>query len=60
MKTTLMLALVLFAGAVCGAESKYILTTKRLSSTEVGLSCSNGADPTGRKIGNTVIISCGK
>ena len=42
------------------AESKYVLSSKRLSSTEVALSCSNGADPTGQKVGQTVIISCGR
>lgn len=60
MKTVAIAALVLLAMIVGQAESKYILSSKRLSSTEVALSCSNGADPTGRKIGETVIISCGK
>ena len=27
---------------------------------EVGISCNNGADPTGTKIGDMVVISCGK
>lgn len=36
-----------------------IYKVSRLSNTEVGISCMNGADPTGKKIGNTVIMSCG-
>ena len=61
MKTLITLAAVIALAQVSGtAESKNILSGKRLSTTEVALSCSNGADPTGRKIGNTVIISCGR
>jgi hypothetical protein len=60
MKTlTLTLAVLLFASALL-AESKYILNAKRLSSTEEAISCSNGADPTGVKVGNTLVISCGR
>ena len=38
----------------------YVLKTKRLSDYSVGLICSNGSDPTGTKVGDMVIISCGK
>lgn len=41
------------------AATKTICQVKRLSTSEVGISCANGADPTGTKIGDTVIISCG-
>lgn len=54
----LALLTILVGGLV--AETKYILNAKRLSSTEEALSCNNGADPTGTKVGNTLIISCGK
>jgi hypothetical protein len=49
--------------ALCSAATdkpKPIYKITRLSVTEVGISCLNGADPTGRKIGDTVIMSCGK
>jgi hypothetical protein len=32
----------------------------RLSPTEIGIYCTNGGDPTGNKIGDTLVISCGK
>lgn len=37
-----------------------MLNYKRLSSGEIGITCANGGDPTGQKIGDTLIISCGK
>lgn len=44
-----------------GAERiKAMYKITRLSTTEVGISCTNGADPTGTKFGDTTIISCGK
>jgi hypothetical protein len=39
---------------------KPIYKVTKLSLTEVGISCNNGGDPTGRKIGDTLIISCGR
>lgn len=45
---------------LAGSAPKPIYKITRLSSTEVGISCTNGADPTGRKVGETVIMSCGK
>lgn len=50
--------LVGIAGAGAG-ESRYVLNYKRLSTREVGISCANSADPTGVKIGDTLVISCG-
>lgn len=47
--------------AMYGAERiKAMYKITRLSTTEVGISCTNGADPTGTKFGDTTIISCGK
>jgi hypothetical protein len=41
-------------------KPKAIYKVSRLSLTDVGISCTNGADPTGLKAGDTLIISCGK
>ena len=64
MKRTLAIALLLTGLAgLAGAgerESKYVLNYKRLSTREIGISCGNGGDPTGTKIGDTLVISCGK
>jgi len=51
------LALGLIAGA---STSTSVVKVSHLSDTEVGISCKNGGDPTGKMIGNTLIISCGK
>ncbi len=55
-----LLVVTLLLTAALAAEQKYVLNAKRLSSTEFALVCNNGGDPTGTKIGNTLIISCGK
>ena len=41
-----------------GAATKAEYKVTRMSTTEVGISCNNGADPTGIKVGNTVVMSC--
>ena len=38
--------------------TKTIYKVVKLSNTQVGVSCTNGADPTGRKVGDLVILSC--
>jgi len=51
----------LFAVAVFADEKpKNVYKLFHFSPTEIGISCQNGADPTGRKVGDLVIISCGK
>ena len=51
----------LFAVAIfAGEKPKNVYKLFHFSPTEVGISCQNGADPTGRKVGDLVIISCGK
>jgi hypothetical protein len=51
----------LFAVAVfAGDKPKNIYKVFHLSPSEIGISCQNGADPSGRKVGDLVIISCGK
>lgn len=59
MKTRAIAAVLILCALAC-AESKYILNAKRLSSTEEAISCANSADPTGTKVGNTLVISCGQ
>jgi hypothetical protein len=52
--------LILSCSLVCG-ESKNILTVKRVNPSAVVLSCTNGADPTGKEIAyHVLIISCGE
>jgi hypothetical protein len=41
-------------------KPKYIYKLFRLNPSELGIVCQNGADPTGTKVGDMVIISCGK
>lgn len=59
MYKTVAVALI-FASIAIAAEQKAIYKLTRLSPTEVGIYCTNGGDPTGNKVGNTLIISCGK
>jgi hypothetical protein len=63
MRKTLLVAslLAVFAiGAYAQAKTKYIYKLSRLSESEVGISCQNGGEPAGTKVGDTLIISCGK
>lgn len=41
-------------------RAKTVYKLFHLNETEVGIVCRNGADPTGTKVGDMVIISCGK
>jgi len=50
----------LAAVAYAADRAKNVYKLSHLSETEVGISCQNGADPTGQKVGNTLIISCGR
>lgn len=59
MYKALALTLILVGIAIAG-EQKALYKLTRLSPTEVGIYCTNGGDPTGNKVGNTLIISCGK
>jgi len=52
----LLFAVALFAGE----RPKNVYKIFHLSPTEIGITCQNEADPTGRKVGDLVIISCGK
>ena len=51
----------LMVAAIAGAsESKWLLNYKRLSTSEIGISCANGGDPKGTQVGGTLVISCGR
>ena len=53
------LLLMIGSAAIASERAKNVYKTTHLSTTQVGISCQNGADPTGRKIGDLLIISCG-
>jgi len=51
----------LFAGVfVYGTQPKPNYRVTRLSANAVGVSCLNGGDPTGRKVGDVLILTCGE
>jgi hypothetical protein len=52
------IAVLLTTLAFAAERSKALYKVTRLSPTQVGISCLNGADPTGRKVGDIVIMSC--
>jgi len=54
------LALILALSLAAYATSTSIIKVSRLSDTTAAISCKNGADPTGRMVDTTLIISCGK
>ena len=60
--TGLVLSLVLlFAVAVFAQgnpKTKNIYKTFHISPSDIGITCQNGVDPTGRKVGDILIISC--
>ena len=52
---------VVFVGSLAAQRAeKYICKSTHLGVNAVAITCLNGADPTGTKVGNTLIISCGK
>lgn len=58
-KPMMIIAILTLAGIAYAATTTSIIKVSRLSDTEASVSCKNGADPTGRKIGKTLILSCG-
>lgn len=52
--------LVFSLAAVAQVREKPACKVSRLNPLEVAISCLNGADPTGYKAGNSLIISCGQ
>lgn len=60
MKTKLLAAvLILCAFALGQRTTKSLIKVSHMSTTEVGITCLNNADPTGFKVGDTLVISCG-
>lgn len=59
MRKTAIAVLILCAVAVAERAQSFIKVS-HMSPNAVGISCLNNADPTGTKVGNVVIISCGK
>jgi hypothetical protein len=57
---TLLVFVVLVAMASGEERAKSICKTSHIGINAVAISCTNGADPTGNKFGNVLIISCGK
>lgn len=46
------------AAVAYGAASRYIVHVSRIGNAAVAVSCMNGADPTGTKVGEAVIMTC--
>ena len=45
---------------VASAKVDYILNSKRIDTGKIAITCSNGGDATGTKVGSVLIIDCGK
>lgn len=60
MRKTLAAVLILTGCAIASEKMVTVYKLTKMSPTEVGIYCQNGADPTGKKIGEVLIISCGK
>lgn len=60
MRIRILAATVLLIAAIAAYadKPKAIYKVTRLSVSQVGISCLNGADPTGNKVGDMVIMSC--
>ena len=61
MRKCMLVVMLLLTTALVADESKSKPTYKvtRFSHMDVAISCLNGGDPTEKKYGNTLIISCG-
>ncbi len=53
-------AILILAAFALGTESKWVLNYKRLSTRQVAITCANGGDPTGTKVGDVLVIDCGR
>lgn len=60
MTKRIFLLILLLGTTAFATRIEYNYKVTRLSTKEVGISCLNGGDPTGTKLGETLIISCGK
>lgn len=60
MKTQIVIvASLLLAGSLTAQHVKYVIKSTHLSESAIGVSCLNGGDPTGRMVGDVLVISCG-
>ena len=59
MKLALVVAGLLLLPAIAAPVTKVDYKVTRLSVSQVGVSCLNGGDPTVRKVGDLLIVSCG-
>jgi len=59
MKLQIAIVLLLTGIAYAAGSIKSICHVTHLGATDVGITCTNGADPTGHKYGDVLIISCG-
>lgn len=60
-RTILVICLTLAVGAVAQRVSTKYIRSTYVSDGEVLVTCKNGADPTGRKIGDSsLLIGCGR
>ena len=61
MKKAIAVFVLMAAGSLVASERpKSIIHVSHLTPTEVGITCANNGDPTGNKIGDVLVISCGK
>lgn len=60
MKLKSLLAVFLVFCAASFAAVKSIIHVSHIGANTVGVTCANGADPTGTKTGDVLLISCGK
>lgn len=55
------IAVLLLAGiSYAGERMTTIYKLTRMSPSEVSIFCTTGGDPTGIKVGNSLVISCGR
>lgn len=61
MRKLIVIVVVVLAGVLNASDRpKALYKVLRISTTEVGIVCENGGDPTGKKIGQLLVISCGQ
>jgi len=56
----LLLCSLLLAGIAVAERLPSIIHVSHLGDATVAVTCKNGADPTGNKVGEVLLISCGK
>lgn len=54
------LAILVLVSLAVAERAAYVCKVAHLGTNVVAIVCTNGADPTGSKAGDALIISCGK